>query len=453
MEVLGGKATKSKNKNKNKLKSTEALPDSKRVKISFANNEPLTPLIARFTGIEPPTTANFNVYEKKGKRDSKYFINAMTNRMEFVGSNSSEDSQINRGAKYFVGVYDKSTGSVVFHSSPVVTFESFITEQITNVSKIKDTGNSDAQAKNDLGLSFGSKKKKSYLKARERNIIDVSTISGSKDHIKESIESVTKSLPSTIDMKAANDEHRPVPNFNIEEQNVEFIYDPDDYAPAHILEMVKTNILVDNSLSFSDLKETLNIESEFIVSKVIKLSNLENKSADDYAKLVLLAIMLKFRSLRASDFGKRSKVFNALKEFPSKIVVYLVTRFTETVILPNGKNSFAFTKFSKDKITSFIAILMLSLNHWQIEVSEFAREIGLSNSASSDFLRSIGCKVIKGIMPNFSSNTSTEKEKSSSEDKPEDFDTDAKPQQHVTFAYLSAPLTFPIITKSGRKKK
>ncbi|OLY83585.1 Kinesin heavy chain [Smittium mucronatum] len=385
---------------------------------------------------------------RDGKKEKKYFVNSQTERMDFVGSNSSEDSQFSRAAKYFVGIFDKEKNSVVFHPAPVVSFESFITEQISNVEKSSNIKDRVIQARNDLGLSFGSKKRKSVLKARERNVIDLASISKSEEHITNSIQVITSKLPSVKELKNSNDDNRPVPRFSLTETSVKLVYDSEDYAPSHILELIKSSAPISNSKSAEEIRLLLKINSEFVINRIAKLKNFNLKSVNDLHKYILLSLMLKFRNVKFSDFKSKKKLFDNFSEFPSGVAEYLSGKFTENSISDTGKNKFAFTKFSKDKITSYIAILMLSLSDFQIEVSTFAREIGLTNSLASDFLRSIGCKVNRGVMRRDDKKKPPKDEKNPSESDDEDQET----LPVVTFAELSAPLVFPVVSRSNRKK-
>ncbi|OMH82749.1 Actin-like protein 6A, partial [Zancudomyces culisetae] len=177
------------------------------------------------------------------------------------------------------------------------------------------------EKRTDLGLTFGSKKRKTQLRATERNIIDVAEIKNSENSITTAVES---RAAETADLDSAagetgleNEVDRPIPVHNLEETQVPRVYDPKDYSPNNITRNCPTSQLVETGGDLEQLVKLLKVDSKI-------------------------------------------------------------------------------TKYCKDKLLCYSAVLMLSLNDWKIDVSYFAREFGLKPSVATDYLRTIGCRLQAG---------------------------------------------------------
>ena len=98
-------------------------------------------------------------------------------------------------SRYFVAVHNKRTKTTTIREAPL----HILTHQVKALKSIKPAPVSALQrleARTALGESFGTKKAKQAIKAQERNKVDVSAMETVADHLQESIQRNTHTLPS-----------------------------------------------------------------------------------------------------------------------------------------------------------------------------------------------------------------------------------------------------------------
>ncbi|PVU97397.1 hypothetical protein BB561_000597 [Smittium simulii] len=337
-------------------------------------------------------------------------------KMTFTGTNYNEQGLENKNVQYFVGVHDKSNSSVLFKKAPLMSFTASVTalnEKESEYNKsIKDKM---YEAKQDLGLTFGSKKKKTQIRADNRNRVDLTSISTTENDIKASIESRTKNMPTMDELKEEANELRPIPLFNSTEIDVTKVYDMSDVSPM------------------------------FAVYAAGKLL------ADDYpADVVEIGKLLKIESGDLRNFAKLSKSFEGLSK---NALNHLIHTFTEMSIMRHGKKGNVMTKFCQDKLTCYIAVLMLSINNWEIEPVVFSKELGVTVATASDYLRSVGCKIDNKFDKNKQNSVITKESEEIDEDA-ESAENNSASTQAKAFtakAYLVAPLVFPSARRFVKK--
>lgn len=97
--------------------------------------------------------------------------------------------------RYLVGVHNKRTGITTLRAAPL----HLLTHQVKALKGIKPAPVSVQQhmeARASLGETFGTKKAKANIRARERNKVDVSAMEGVAEHLQDRIEQSTGALPT-----------------------------------------------------------------------------------------------------------------------------------------------------------------------------------------------------------------------------------------------------------------
>ena len=124
-------------------------------------------------------------------------IKAETERMEYYGAPIATDN-----CKYVVGIVDKKSGivSVVDASSLVVNGAVKAFKHTKDESK--RIGDKNALARNQLGEAFGTKKRKTVIKALEKNQVDASGID--EKAANDIIENIAKNSSALADKEDRN---------------------------------------------------------------------------------------------------------------------------------------------------------------------------------------------------------------------------------------------------------
>jgi len=171
-----------------------------------------------FPAVKPPTDTPFDCYQTENApadEDTHFaelptLVAGETNAVDFFSSSESRRASVgsrcvskrscciftlpNR-ARYFVAVHNKRTKTTTIREAPLHV----LTHQVKALKSLKSAPVSTLQrpeARAALGESFGTKKAKQAIKARERNKVDVSAMETVADHLQESIQRNTQALPS-----------------------------------------------------------------------------------------------------------------------------------------------------------------------------------------------------------------------------------------------------------------
>ena len=170
-------------------------------------------LQASFPALQPPTSTSFSVYSKSTAGSDQEFaskpihIAGETDTIEFYSTD-----EFSRGCKYvlknlsrpiaqiscryLIGVHNKKTNVVTIRPAPMQIMTRRV-KGLKNLAPAPSTSSTERIVqRNTLGETFGTKKAQKAIRAAERNKIDVSAMQGVTDHIQDSIESNTKSLPT-----------------------------------------------------------------------------------------------------------------------------------------------------------------------------------------------------------------------------------------------------------------
>jgi hypothetical protein len=117
-----------------------------------------------------------------------------------AGHSGSNDIPEESSALYALALYDPSTSSVTVIDAPLHIL-SHIPKRLKNLPAIssRDAGSNNAQARTDLGLTFGTKKSQKAIKAAERNRVDAGAqdLQVLQDVMQQGLEEGLETLPAS----------------------------------------------------------------------------------------------------------------------------------------------------------------------------------------------------------------------------------------------------------------
>lgn len=96
---------------------------------------------------------------------------------------------------YLVAVHDKSTGKTIFRPAPLHILTRRV-KRLKNIQPTPTTVSQRIEARNALGVTFGTKKAQAAIRARERNKIDVDAMRAVTGNLQSTIEDNTTNLPT-----------------------------------------------------------------------------------------------------------------------------------------------------------------------------------------------------------------------------------------------------------------
>ncbi|KAF9896210.1 DNA-directed RNA polymerase I subunit rpa49, partial [Lobosporangium transversale] len=281
-------------------------------------------------------------------------------------------------------------------------------------------------AKNALGEAFGTKKAKQQIKSVERNAVNVSTLDKDAGILRDTIAAKTSALPSKAEIKAEADEDRPIPPYNLNATKVEEIYNFDDLITPAEYQLIPFKSILNNPnqpitvLPFQG--------SSYVNDSLMALMSVSKKDRHKIRVLMYISYLMAFRTIpdkKLDDSDTVNRIMGG--EVPSLILENFYERFTE--MPEDSKKRHTFTPKSKDKLLSWIFVLALTLENFNIDAAVMTRDLSLKQNRVNELWKSLGCKVNELTATQkaqLGPNASTEEGK------------------NLKRAILTAPLTFPL---------
>ncbi|KAF8939235.1 RNA polymerase I associated factor, A49-like protein [Dissophora ornata] len=392
------------------------------------------PFLAVFPGIAPPKTTPFNIYkpenEETKSKKKRRIIEADTGKVEFVGQNFGENAR--QGfCRYVIAIRDKETDKITFKDAPVIAVNRTI-KSLKNAKLHASAKEQFIQAKNSLGEAFGTKKIKQQIKSVERNAVNVSTLDSVAGILHDSISAKTSALPSKASIKAAADEDRPIPPYDLEATKVEDIYKLENLITPAEYQLIPFKSLLDkanqplSALPFQG--------SKYVNDALVAALSVSKKDRHRIRLLMYINFLMAFRTVPDRRLDDTETLNKIMGETPSVILENFYERFTET---PEGgdKKRHTFTPKSKDKLLCWILAIALTLENFNIDAAAVTKDLSLKQTKVNELFKSLGCKI--------NDLSATQKAQLGIEGE------DAKTMKR---AILTVPLMFPL-PKRGPKAK
>lgn len=170
---------------------------------------------------------------------------------ECVGTSKNDSS----AARYVVGVYNKQLDTVVFHESPLVQLETHV-KRFKGIQDQELIGVKNIEARNLLGQTFGTRKKRMAIKAVQENKIEIDSVEHIASAIQDNIQRNIASIPTRDEMKERAQSDKPIPPYNSGATHPDQVYNIYDIAPQEELALLPYKDLI--SLKYKeDLKAWL----------------------------------------------------------------------------------------------------------------------------------------------------------------------------------------------------
>ncbi|KAJ3373237.1 Actin-like 6A [Kappamyces sp. JEL0680] len=302
---------------------------------------------------------------------------AKSPKIEWSGE-GHEDS-----CRYVVGVVNKSTGKVSLHEATSVMMEHSIRdENVQESALIKDKS---YVANNELGQTFGTKKRKKAIKTQEMNQIRVENMLDVAGKIKETIAETAPSIllkgtgdqpdcSPTADLDAQTMADRLIPPCNLDAIEPSQVYSLEDIIPAAVADSIDIKKL----WKARELKECFAL-----------LAPLEYVQPD----LIFFACMIRMYSMLereacAIDLSSR------MGDMSPVVCKRLQDQFLEKIDGHAALMSrFKRTDKCKDKLLIYILCVALILNNFVLDLNQFASDLRLASTGLAQKTKELGARV------------------------------------------------------------
>ncbi|EGO02918.1 hypothetical protein SERLA73DRAFT_165847 [Serpula lacrymans var. lacrymans S7.3] len=371
-------------------------------KVTFEVSETLTsqagPVLVNFPSIKPPQNTPFVRYKINNKgsgnddtavhADDKIIVAGETNSVEFFSSD--ETQRASAGCRYLVGVHNKQTGVTTLRPAPL----HILTQQVKALKRLEPAAVSSMQrleARAALGETFGTKKAKAAIKARERNKVDAAAMEGVAGHLQDRIEQNTMALPTQEEAKATADSARLIPPYNPDAFDAEGVYPLHNVIPEVEWRALSTSALIAANDDQNRVALLPYQRSSWVNQHLRVVFSASTPKKSDIKILLYIAAMLAFRASTFKRIDKQA-VHEKLHGVPSVIIDGLLSRFTETA---RGSTDAQTTTQTQTTILTYMFALCLRVDDFSTDTTLIAADLSQPVTKINTLFRSLGCKIEK----------------------------------------------------------
>ncbi|KAF8225355.1 Rpa49 subunit specific to nuclear RNA polymerase I [Tricholoma matsutake] len=383
-------------------------------KLAAPSSSSLSPLLVSYPSLQPPTNTAFRCYAPtKAKTDSvdhgkkatdervddqDLLLVGESDKVEFISTKEESQRAADAGCRYIVAVHNRRTSALSI--LPTAKSPHILTRTVKALKSITPTSAPSAlqsrEAKNALGETFGTKKAKANIRARERNRVDVSAMEGVMGFVMDGIDKGAVGLPTQEEAKETLDSNRLVPPFDISAT------DSADVYPLHgIIPEVEWKTLsisaFEQATSDKDRQALLFFKwSKWINAHIAgkrEQSQETSKGRKKTLKILLyISAMLAFRRFLQKNRKaiEKDKIHEAMSGVPSIIVDSLVSRFTEGI---RDSTNHVSTSATETNLLTHVFALCLKVDNFATDTTVLAHDLSMQVSKVNDLFKSLGCKI------------------------------------------------------------
>ncbi|KAJ6578859.1 Rpa49 subunit specific to nuclear RNA polymerase I [Mycena vulgaris] len=365
---------------------------------SVASGE-VGPALVSFPSLDVPPATAFRCYRKKAKTSAEpdsgeLIVAGETDAVEFE-SNSEESRRVaGAGCRYVIVVHNKRTSALTV--LPTSLSPHILSYTVKALKSIEPSPAPSAleyfKARTALGETFGTKKAKAAIRARERNRVDVSAMEGVMDFVMAGIDKAAEGLMTTEEAKEVADSNRPVPPFSATAT------DPADVYPLHgiIPESEWKALPVSAFYEAGDARARRDAlpfrHSQWVNARVEATMEQSDKEKKRSLKtLFYIASMMAFRRATERKF-KKEELPEKLPGVPSAVVDSLLARFAEC---PRGSTEPRTTPQLQLRLLTHLLALCLRVDNYAADHALIAHDLSLSIDHINTVFKSLGCKIVR----------------------------------------------------------
>ncbi|KAG7805868.1 hypothetical protein KL921_005181 [Ogataea angusta] len=329
-------------------------------------------------GVELPEDVSFDLYKHK----DAYLVHGESENLEYKGESIGDDQT------YYVGVFDPQKKTVELLRAPLLSTR-VTSKRKLSIPKIRQLDVQRNVQRNALGEAFGTKKAKKAILDLEKNKIDASKLETEQSDIIDSIKVNTSMLPSKSEMLDDLNEHRVIPQFDVDATSVDDIYPLENIISKRELASIRVDSLQNDSIKAKDKLDLLPYSNSRYLLR--KLSSISKDTPDRKLKLQMLYYVSLLMGLYANRrVHAKDQLLESLNQPPVVLVDYVLKNFS---ILKKNNRNYLIDPKCEDKILCYLLALILKLDEYQVEVSPLAQELSLKPSRLTSLFRSLGCVI------------------------------------------------------------
>lgn len=351
--------------------------------------------LASWSGVQPQScsTELSNEEEKfrlySSNTDSLYrkkrILHIENSIIEWVG-----DIEGGANCCYVVGVVDNDSGTVeIQEAHPISMVHAVKAQKQLDSSLIKEKT---TLARNELGQSFGTRKRRKTIKNLEMNQIRVENMQDVTGIIKQSIQETAPSilLKHDLDLLAMAD--RLIPPCNLEAVDPKDIYNLDDIVPKEVLDSIDHRTLwKEKNVEVCKAYLQPLMVGSFVWNML--LTRLKNKTDKyDIKKILYLCYLCKWYRLSHKDAASFERFLN---NAPKGVCDNIKNHFLETAAGSGDKKRLKRTDRLKDKCLIYILCMCFILNNFKFDIQLIAKDLEITLGTATKMVKELGARIEK----------------------------------------------------------
>lgn len=302
--------------------------------------------------------------------------------------------------RYVVGIRKKGSSTMTICEAEAFRFNTVIKSQKEFESV--QIGKKSLMARNTLGETFGTVKRKQTIRAVERNKVSANSLEGVQTLVSNTIDGSSASVPSQEEQQQELNKNRPIPPFKIDAATPGEVYNVKDILPEAYSSLLQVHHLWKCKFKNELVQELegLNVTS-WVFERIFVLLQGQKKDTQAVKRLIFLAIMIKFYTVNDYILNKESALQNAFPSIRTEILDFLLQNFTITLKDTRENNSNMnnnnlrrkITDRLRDKLLAYILCLALIIDGFHLDIGHFSADLGLTIAKATTVVKELGCKV------------------------------------------------------------
>ncbi|XP_060064818.1 DNA-directed RNA polymerase I subunit RPA49-like [Ylistrum balloti] len=358
-----------------------------------------------------------------GTQKRKQILVAETEQMSYVGQNfgvSADRSQ--NFCKYYVGLRDKSTGKMTICDAEIFNMLPKLPGDEQEEEKKDDLSLSFREKNDFLTEAFGSKKKQKAMENRLRN----KSAAKSMETIMDSAAKQALSQQSQVARPQVEDQTDGIPPCNKEATSPREVYRLHDIISPSEMEALNAPARLFFDSTYDQVRQWKEQQTypAYITNHLMTMPLSEAERWKRSKCLMYLHYLITLNNLNTRTIGLKVPL---PVEWPGVVIEQLLKRFTMKID-SGGRIRRCRPARLKDKNISYILVLCLMIDEYELELTVLMKDLKLSLERIQNHFRALGCTLTSRKVK-----------------------TDMGPSLSVTSAILNLPLTFP--DPSARSKK
>lgn len=364
-------------------------------------------LLVQFSNgkLQNPGNMRFTLYKSNDstnpRKRSQRILAAETDRLSYVGNNFGTGAlKCNTLCRHFVGILNKTSGQMEVYDAEMFNMQPLFTdESVESESTLESQAKSFREKMDSCIEAFGTTKQKRALNSRRMNKVGSESLNRAVAKAAEDIidsKGVTALVSDAIHSDLQDDSLY-LPPCHADAAKPEDVYKFEDLlSPAEYDALQSPSEAFRNVTSEQILKMIEeNSHCSFVIEALKSLPS-NQESRDRQARCIwFLDTLIKFRAQKVIKRKTPLCLVGALGPgIPHVISTKLLKHFT-CLTYNNGSLRNVISDSMKAKITTYVIILALHINDFQIDLTMLQRDLKLSEKRMMEIAKAMRLKISK----------------------------------------------------------